>query len=100
MVQRRSHLALQNLPSATDYGWEAQDTSLVPIMTDNLPAPLALIELSGCKSKCTSNRCKCFKNNLICTDMCKCEPCENKEEHHDDNEEGTDFEIDDSSDDE
>ena len=43
-------------------------------MTDNLPAPLALIELSvyGCNGDCSTQRRKCFKNNLVCTDMCKC----------------------------
>ena len=37
--------------------------SLDPIMTDNLPAPMALIELSmcSCKGGCKSRRCKCLK---------------------------------------
>ena len=33
---------------------------------DDLPAPLALIELSvcACKSDCSTNRCKCRKKQL------------------------------------
>ena len=53
-------------------------------MTDELPAPVALIELSVCsckKDKCDSNRCKCYKNNLQCTDMCKCEDCKNTDDN-------------------
>ena len=81
MVLRRSHLAIQNLPPAQNYGWERSNQALVPMLTDNLPAPLALIELSSCscKSSCTNNRCKCRKNGFICTDMCKCTECKNNE---------------------
>ena len=50
---------------------ESSNNSYAPIMTDELPTPLALIELSvcSCKTNCCSNRC--HKNTLICTDMCK-----------------------------
>lgn len=48
-------------------------------MADDLPALLALVETSSCgsKKKSVSNRCKCFKNNLVCTDLCKCTSCKN-----------------------
>ena len=45
---KRSHLSLQNLPPPEDFGWEKIDDELVPIKTDCLPAPMALIELSVC----------------------------------------------------
>ena len=79
LVLKRSLNQIQNIPSALNYGWESCDKVYNPIMTDELPAPLALIELSvcGCKTKCTTRRCKCFKNKLPCTDMCKCVDCEN-----------------------
>jgi hypothetical protein len=101
LVLRRAHLSMQTLPSPTGYGWQTEADSLAAIMTDNLPAPLALIELSvcGCKSSCSSNRCKCFKNNLVCTDMCKCNSCENdgNADNYEDDE--SDFHIDTDSDD-
>ena len=55
----------------------------MPILTYELPAPLAFIELSicSCKTKCATNRCKCRKNALQCTDMCKCVDCENDNIH-------------------
>ena len=69
MVLRCAHLLLQNLPEATNFGWEIQDTNdLVPILADNLPAPLTLLELSSCscKSGCNNKRCKCRKNDFSC----------------------------------
>ena len=55
----------------------------MPILTDELPAPLALIELSvcSCKTKCITSKCKCGKNALQCADMCKCVDCENDDVH-------------------
>ena len=55
------------------------------MMTDELPAPIALVELSvcNCKTHCNNNRCKCYKNNLPCTDMCKCVNCENDDRRQD-----------------
>ena len=61
-------------------GWELNGTSLDPVMTNSLPAPLALIELSICNRKgdCSTRRCKCFKNSLVCTYMSKCSACNNR----------------------
>ena len=72
LILKRSHIAIQNLPPAENYGWELISDSIDPILTDNHLVPLQLIELSmcGCKQDCRTNRCKCFKNNLVCTDMC------------------------------
>ena len=88
LVLRRSLLPLQNLPSPLNYGWDVSYKSYVPIMSDELPAPLALIEHSvcSCKTNCCSNRCKCYKNQLNCTDMCKCIDCENDDADHSDEE--------------
>ena len=53
-------------------------------MTDELPAPIALIELRvcACKTKFVGVEkmqkiCKCRKNKLQGTDMCKCINCAN-----------------------
>ena len=49
MVLRRAHLSKQNLPSPLDFGWECTEKNkITPIMTGNLPAPLALIEMVSC----------------------------------------------------
>ena len=51
-------------------------------MTDLLPAPESVIELSMCKCTqgCMTQRCKCKKNDMVCTEMCLCRECENVEE--------------------
>ena len=93
MVLKHSHLPFQYLPDAINYGWEQNEMSLDPIMTDNLPTPIALIELSMCKCQtgCKTKRCKCLKNDLVCTDMCKWKDCKN---------DGIDYDDSDKSDDE
>ena len=82
MVLKCAHLPIQNLPSPEGYGWELNSSLLDPIMTDNLPAPIGLIELSvcNCESRCASKRCRCLKNNLVCTDMCKCQNYKNADD--------------------
>ena len=89
---------MQNLPSQEGFGWESTEDSLQPIMTDNLPAPVALIDLSmcGCKTDCTNNRCKCHKNGLPCTDMCKCVKCKNDGSENNDSDSSFKFEDDDT----
>ena len=61
------------------YGWENSNDLLAPIITKNLPALFALAEMSfwGCRKECPRNRCKCFKSNLVCTDLCKSTSCKN-----------------------
>lgn len=82
LVLKRCCEPFQNLPDATGYGWEIENETLVPILTDELPAPTGLIELSmcSCKTNCETNRCSCKKNSLVCTEMCKCsDTCNNCE---------------------
>ena len=38
---------------------------------------------TSCKSDCSTKRCKCNKNGLICTDMCKCLNCKNNNDEND-----------------
>ena len=51
LVLRRACMNLQRLLSFESYGWETMNDRIVPIMTEELPAPIALIELSVCSSK-------------------------------------------------
>ena len=61
------------IPSPADSGWV-----LSAHMTNNLPAPLATIEMSVCKcdkSKCVWGNCSCYCNIIKCSDMCGCLGC-------------------------
>src|SRR6218665_1436612 len=55
------------------------DGQLKPTMTDDLPAPKAIIEMVSCHCKTDCSSCR--TNNLSCTDLCRCDSeCQNDEE--------------------
>ena len=76
-------LNLPALPDITENGWKIVSNKYIPIMTTELPAPKAVLELvkCGCNKGCTSMQCSCKKNDLPCTPLCKCyyDECINRE---------------------
>ena len=87
------------------FGWKLSENienCYEPIMTDKKPAPASVAELSFCRFKhgCDIKRCTFKKNNLICSEMCFCQDCENQpifpeelslnDNENEDNENGTD----------
>ena len=50
------------LPSPAEFGWKFDDASetYIPVMTNELPTPESVIELSmcGCKTGCQTERSK------------------------------------------
>ena len=70
------------LPDPENFGWKKIDDEYEPFMTDKLPAPQSVIELSMCsckKTNCDSLRCNCKKKGLVCSDMSQCLNCSNIE---------------------
>ncbi|XP_062498902.1 uncharacterized protein LOC134176238 [Corticium candelabrum] len=67
------------VPSPIGHGWDIDDGDINVLWMTLSSAPLALLELlrCGCSSGCNSARCRCFKNNMPCTDACKCKECVN-----------------------
>lgn len=55
----------------TDWGWELVDGKLLPIPTDQAPAPDRVLKIvsCGCKVGC-GKRCKCVRAGLFCSPMC------------------------------
>ena len=51
LVLKKCCVTMQCLPDPTGYGWEVEGDKLVPIMTDDLPAHVGLVELSMCSFK-------------------------------------------------
>ena len=79
-VWKQSHSANPRELIPEENGWERDDTGeLIPKLSDQIPAPEAIIELClcGCTSGCITNKCSCKNNKLGCTDMCRCENCKN-----------------------
>jgi len=60
----------------TDWGWQVQSGTLVPITTDQKPAPDDLLKVIRCSCKTTShnacgtNLCSCRRNGLFCVSAC------------------------------
>ena len=77
------------LPDPNNYSWSFNENNQVfeSVMTSLAPAQESIIDLTvcRCKTNCSTNRCKCRKNGLSCSEMCGCEDCENYEK-----DEGTD----------
>ena len=77
-----SHVPDPSLPDPEEYGWKWNDGIQLydAVMTTLPPAPENIIELTmcNCKTGYKTNRCKCRKiSNLKCTELCKCDSCEN-----------------------
>ena len=89
-VWRQSLEACPDIPPPVGKGWSLDTGSDgVPRLSINWmagqPAPLAVLELLSCKCsrKCSLPDCPCMKNGLRCTDMCRLDACENREEEND-----------------
>ena len=56
----------------TYWGWELINGNLYPIKIDTPPAPAALMKIIKCRCtlQCDTNKCKCKKNGLFCTQLC------------------------------
>jgi hypothetical protein len=84
MIWNSDIIANPEIPSPDKYGWNLADGIYTPIRTHLYAAPDAVTQLvkCGCKqTRCSSQQCKCKRNNLLCTDFCTCsdeeELCEN-----------------------
>ena len=71
-----------HLPDPETHDWKLNEGLYEPIMTDQLPAPKFVIELSMCslKTGCETMRCTCRKKGLQCAGVCLCVNCNNDEE--------------------
>lgn len=65
---KNSHVSL--LP--TDWGWKKQGDQLIPIMTDQQPAPDNLLKVikCSCTTDCSGRNCSCRKHFLKCSLAC------------------------------
>ena len=98
-IRNSDKMAIPHELDPVKYGWQMVYGLLAPVLTDQDPAPEAIVEIVKCscmKTKCSTNKCKCKKHNLRCTDMCACsndnEDCENSTQ--DDNPNGESDESD------
>ena len=81
-VWRSSHISRSIFLDPCKFGWrlsEEIENCNEPIITDQMLAPVSVAELSFCRCKrgCDTKCCTCEKN-LICSEMCFCQDCENQ----------------------
>lgn len=79
---KSSHVPDPSLHDPEEYGWKWNtDLQLYDaVMTTLPPDPENIIKLTmcSCKTGCRTIRCKCRKNSCLkCTELCKCDSCEN-----------------------
>ena len=73
------------LGDPTDWGWEYNGNTLVPVMMDTAPAPEALLKVihCNCSSGCRTLHCNCKKHGLNCSQAhgsCQDSQCDNTRE--------------------
>ena len=98
-VWNSSHQASQILPNIEEFGWQKDnETGAFIAKASSSPiAPKEILELvkCGCKGRCETDKCSCYRKRLSCTEMCHCTECENTDfstemQYQDDEEDETD----------
>ena len=76
-IWRRALEARPIVPSPDGHGWTVEGEELRVHWMEQCPAPDALLELvsCGCSSGCSTRRCSCKSNGMLCTDICQCDKC-------------------------
>ena len=95
VIKRANYVALswkncgqpfQTLPSPEQHGWVKVGEQLLPVACNTAPAPSSVMQLvkCSCKGLCATRVCSCKKQDLQCTDMCKCSDnkCANRDKPH------------------
>ena len=79
-------------------GWKREDDILLPVMTDQKPAPDRLLKVINCNctTGCCNTRCSCRKYGLPCTSACG--PCQTESCYNPYNESATNISSDEDDD--
>ena len=66
-------------PSPVGYGWKLEDNQLQIVWGTQEPAPESILECFHCKclKGSKTRRCSCYKSDLKCTELFRCNSCEN-----------------------
>ena len=67
--------------SPVGYGWKLEDNQLQIVWGTQEPAPESILECVHCKCQkgCKTRRCSCYKPDLKCTELFRCNSCENSD---------------------
>ena len=72
---------MQILNEPTDHGWKLiVDSSLAQLLELHLVVFYSWwIVIAVEKLKCRNNQCSCKSDELVCSDLCQCDDCDNEE---------------------
>lgn len=76
------------------YGWQKHENVLKPVWMTKAAIPDEIREVLNiyCKDKtCSTQKCDCFKENLKCSELCKCKECKNADTEPQYDSEDSDF---------
>ena len=75
---------LLRLPSPIENGWKLVDGAIQQERMLNLSVPNVIVELTrcNCKKGCKTQACSCRRENLNCTDSCRCNDADESENVH------------------
>ena len=78
-IWMNAHKTSLDLSSPTDNEWILKNGKLEQHLMSQVPARRKVAEfiLCRCKKNCKTNNCSCRKSNLVCTEACLCDNCEN-----------------------
>ena len=79
-IHRKALIPYIYAPSPDGHGWAVNDGEIKVVWMTQPSAPDKLLVSVSCSckvSKCLQGRCSCRKQDLVCTDLCKCTDCEN-----------------------
>ena len=67
-------------PSPVGYGWKLEDNQLQIVWGTQEPGPESILECVHCKcQKGCKTKCSCYKSDLKCTEVFRCNSCENSD---------------------
>ena len=78
-VWKAALTASPEIPGPDGQGWKVTDGHLTVDWTSEAPAPKSVLALvaCGCRTDCSTRRCQCRVQGLVCTDACRCQTCQN-----------------------
>ena len=75
LIWKSAHIAKPILPKPENHGWMKLEEKLVLVYSSKPGIPREATEFVTCgckKSKCSTGSCKCYQNELSCTEGCSC----------------------------
>ena len=80
-IRKHATIPILASPSPVGYVWKLEDNQLQIVWGTQEPAPESILECVHCKCQkgCKTRSCSCYKSDLKCTELFRCNSCENSD---------------------